>query len=107
MERKAETDPLGYSGFLLNIKSKDGIFGEIQVNTLQMIYAKEKKSDAIAILGEDLFNQIKKASKLSSGQGHYYYEKYRTINKGMESEVVKELIAKSKEYYSKIRSVKL
>ena len=41
----------GYSGLLTNIRTKNGIQGEIQFNTAKMIYAKEKPKDAKFLLG--------------------------------------------------------
>ena len=46
----------GYSGNIFNIKTSNGTFAEIHVNTPQMIYGKE--IDAKLILGEEIFNTI-------------------------------------------------
>ncbi len=41
-----ESNPLGYSGNIVNIKTSNGLTAEIQVNTPKMIYAKEKPENA-------------------------------------------------------------
>lgn len=77
----AETDDLGYSGNIFHFKLSNGLIGEIQVNTPEMIYAKEKPGDARAILGTDLYQQLADRFKIEGGRGHTYYEEYRAIDK--------------------------
>lgn len=99
--RDHDTDPLGYSGNLINIKTKNGTLGEIQVNTAKMIFAKEKPPDAKNILGEKLWSDIKKETGQEGGLGHKYYEEWRVIKQDKnKSERLKELEELSKEYYS-------
>lgn len=99
-------DNMGYSGHLFQVWAKDGIKAEIQVNTPQMIYAKEPA--AKAILGDELYRTIRKESGLQCGLGHKYYEEYRILSKAeKQSGKGIELQRKSQEYYGRIRAVKL
>ncbi len=95
---------MGYSGVLTNVKTKQGILGEIQVNTEKMIYAKEKPSDAIRIIGKKRWNEIKQQTGLDGGLGHKYYEEWRSL-KAIPGQVerIKELEKLSNEYYKHFR----
>jgi|GEM_PF-356821 len=108
-ERLKETDPLGYSGHLLNVKIKGGATGEIQVNTPQMIYGKDSEKSARAILGDDLFEKIKRKSGLEPGLGHDYYEQWRNLNPLIDSDAAKMRVIEKKAiaYYTKIRQISL
>lgn len=99
-------DNMGYSGHLFQLWAKDGIKAEIQVNTPQMIYAKE--TAARSILGDELYSAIYKESGLQCGLGHKYYEEYRILSEA-DQQAAKglELQRKSQEYYGRIRAVKL
>ena len=99
-------DNMGYSGHLFQLWAKDGIKAEIQVNTPQMIYAKDTK--AKSILGDELYNTICKKSGLQCGLGHKYYEEYRILSEAeKQSGKGIELRRKSQEYYERMRAVKL
>lgn len=99
-------DNMGYSGHLFQLWAKDGIKAEIQVNTPQMIYAKE--TAARAILGDELYSAICKESGLQCGLGHKYYEEYRILSEAeKQSGKGIELQRKSQEYYGRIQAVKL
>ena len=99
-EHKAENNQ-GYSGFLLNVKSSNGLIGEIQVNTSEMIYAKEKPDIAKTILGEDTWNKIREKTGIEGGLGHEYYEQFRTMK--IDDPYRIELERKSFEYYNHFR----
>lgn len=96
---------MGYSGLLTNVKTQQGIFAEIQFNTEEMIFAKEKPSDAIKIIGRERWNQIRKRTNLDGGLGHRYYEEYRVLNKDLpeELEKMKHLEKLSEQYYKNFR----
>jgi len=79
-----ENDALGYEGVLISVKNKEGVWGEIQLNIPELIYAKEKPADASFILGKSRFEAIKKKFGAEGGLGHKYYEKYRTLNTDLE-----------------------
>jgi len=106
-EQSASKDPMGYSGILVQVLLEKNIFAEIQINTPQMIYAKE--ANAKEILGEDLFEEIEIASGLQHGLGHTYYEEYRTIDQSTSKgkELALKVMDKSKKYYEMLRSVAL
>lgn len=100
----------GYRGFLTNPKLSNGIIGEIQINTPEMIYAKEAPEVAKFVIGEDKWNEINKKTGLPGGLGHKYYEQERVIkDKEDDSPEVlaskqaarEAILAKSREYYKK------
>jgi hypothetical protein len=95
-----ESNPLGYSGNLINIKTSNGLTAEIQVNTPKMIYAKEKPENAKLILGEAKYNEIAKQTGMQGGKGHDLYEKYRTLDTKKDVKQRKQLEQESKKYYS-------
>ena len=95
-----ESNPLGYSGNLINIKTSNGLTAEIQVNTPKMIYAKEKPENAKLILGEKKYNEIKKQVGIEGGKGHELYEKYRGLVVGKDDKQRKQIEKESKKYYS-------
>lgn len=106
LEYNPQSTSMGYTGNLFKIWIRDGVKGEIQINTPQMIYAKEKKAEQF--LGSKLFNEIKTKSGLPHGLGHRYYEEYRVLSATeRQAGKGKELIEKSKAYYEKLRSVSL
>lgn len=106
--QRSETDPMGYSGYLMNFRSKIGTWGKMQVNTPQMIYAKEKPEDAQAILGMDIWKRIQKASNMEGGLGHQYYEEYRKLKPSIPEQELRraELRKISRAYYAAIRNIK-
>ncbi len=95
-----ESNTLGYSGNIINIKTSNGLTAEIQVNTPKMIYAKEKPADARRILGDAKYNQIQKETGYAGGRGHEFYEEYRTLYGRKNAARKKEIEQKSKKYYS-------
>jgi hypothetical protein len=106
IERKAQAFATGYTGHLFKIWVRKGVKGEIQVNTPQMIYAKE--SSAKELLGTKLFNEIKNKSKMPHGLGHKYYEEYRILSREDQlSAKGRALAEKSKDYYQKAKAIKL
>lgn len=66
----------GYTGNIVNLNIK-GQTVEIQVNTPEMIYAKEKREIAIKLLGKQKYKEILKKTHQSPGMGHAYYEELR------------------------------
>ena len=94
---KSQKTNLGYTGNIVNIRTKNGMVAEIQVNTARMIYAKEKPADARRIIGDKLWNQIRKETGMEGGLGHKFYEAYRVLDP--ESPEAKEILRQSWEYY--------
>ena len=88
----------GYSGYLINVKSSNGLIAEIQVNTPEMIYAKEKPEIAKGIIGEDVWNGIHKKTGLEGGRGHTLYEEFRVMKLDDPKRI--EIEKESFEYYS-------
>lgn len=88
----------GYRGYLINIKTSEGILGEIQLNTPKMIYAKNSKNTAIRLIGKEKWDAIHAETGLEGGLGHDYYERYRVLDiADPEREKILQL---SREYYS-------
>lgn len=103
---KPQSTSLDYSGHLMNVWVSDGIRAEIQVNTPQMIYAKE--TAARDIIGDDIYKAIRKATGLPPGMGHKYYEEWRVMTPAEKaSKKGHDLIEKSRQYYEKIKAVRL
>ena len=67
------------------------------MNTAKMIYAKEKPEDAMRIIGEGLWNKIRKETGIEGGLGHKYYEQWRLLDPN--SEEAKKIVKLSVEYY--------
>jgi hypothetical protein len=99
----ADSDPLGYSGTIANVKMSNGLIGEVQVNSAKMIYAKESAASAKAILGNDKYNQIAKQTGKEGGLGHKLYEEYRILDPKKDAAKMAEIANKSKEYYKNFR----
>ena len=93
-------DPLGYTGTNAVVQTKAGISAEIQVNTPEMIFAKEKPEIAKKILGEERYNQIASRSA-EGGKGHVLYEEYRTLPPHDPKR--KAIEEQSRKYYDSIR----
>ena len=98
MKRQSGERFAGYSGNIVNVELSNGMQGEIQVNTARMIYAKEIPDVAKSIIGEDVWNQIRKETGLEGGLGHKFYEQIRSADTS--DKLKDELIRKSMEYYS-------
>ncbi|MDH0747879.1 hypothetical protein N5D61_16205 [Pseudomonas sp. GD03842] len=97
------TDPLGYSGVNSSFMTKAGIPGEIQVNSPQMIFAKEPEALARNLLGNDTYDAVASKAGVPGGLGHSYYEDWRTMNP---TSTGAEAIAKqSKVYYDTVRGL--
>jgi len=94
-------DPLGYSGVNSTIQTKAGIVGEIQVNTPEMIYAKESEAVAKELLGDDMYSSIAAKSGTKGGEGHKLYEQWRVLSRSDPERSVIE--AQSKAYYDAVR----
>lgn len=97
----------GYSGNILNIQFPNGAVGEVQVNTPEMIYAKEKPDDAKIVLGQELYERINNAAKkigFEGGKGHILYAQIRVMKPSKEREALKQ---ESVKYYSKVKEIQL
>lgn len=106
----------GYSGVKINVQFNNGTWGEIQLNTPQIIYGKEKKEDILKYYySEELYNEIDKKSTVKAGLGHLLYEKIRDLQSLIKAgedlnENKKKLnmyVALSRQYYNKIRKIEI
>ena len=102
LRHKPQRTPLGYTGHIVNIRTKNGMVGEIQVNTARMIYAKEKPADARRVIWDDLWNKIHRETGLEGGLGHRFYEAYRVLDP--DSPEAKRILEQSREYYRQFNS---
>ncbi|TXH49129.1 MAG: hypothetical protein E6Q97_23255 [Desulfurellales bacterium] len=108
---KVQNYDSGYRGYITNPRLSNGVIGEIQVNTHEMIFAKEEPTIAKMIIGEDKWNEIAKKTGLPGGLGHKYYEQDRKIvidpekpdpiNDPIKLKLKDEIREKSRDYYSK------
>jgi hypothetical protein len=95
------THPLGYSGINTIVTTQSGLRAEIQVNTPEMIYAKESEGVARQQLGNDVYDEIAVKTGVPGGQGHDLYEQWRMLDP--ESAAAKNLAEQSRTYYETIR----
>lgn len=103
--QRHDTDMYGYNGNLANVVTKNGLIAEVQVNTPEMIYAKEKKADAVRILGRKRWEAIRAKTGQPPGMGHHYYEQGRVLDKNDPAQLKKllEIQEKSKKYYANFK----
>jgi len=73
-ERNPNTDNLGYKGHAIIFKTKNGMYGEVQINTPEITYAKETESRGRKILGEKKYDEIAKRIGVKGGLGHKLFE---------------------------------
>jgi len=92
---------MGYSGTNAVVKTKTGLPAEIQVNTPEMIYAKESSANARAILGEEKYSELAAKTGVPGGRGHQLYEEYRSLSAG--DPRAADLARESRAYYDHIR----
>jgi hypothetical protein len=98
----AAADPLGYSGMNVTIPTKAGIPAEIQINSPEMIYAKEPPAIARAILGDEAYDRLASRGDLPpGGRGHQLYEEWRSLPR--DSPRAQEIAAESRAYYDQFR----
>jgi uncharacterized Zn-binding protein involved in type VI secretion len=95
------TDPMGYSGVNSTLPTRAGIPGEIQVNSPEMIYAKEPEALSRVLLGDDTYNAVAAKANVEGGLGHKYYEEWRVLDPN--SVEAKAIAERSRAYYDVIR----
>ena len=96
------SDPMGYSGVNATMPTKSGLTGEIQVNSPEMIYAKEPEPVARSILGDAEYDAIAAKTGVPGGQGHALYEDYRQLPR--DSAEASQLAEESRAYYDSVRT---
>lgn len=97
---KSQNTSFGYTGHIVNFRMPNGMISEVQVNTAEMIYAKETPSIAKRIIGEDQWEAIRKKTGVEGGLGHKYYEEGRVLDIVKQAEELKTLEKKSQSYYA-------
>jgi hypothetical protein len=95
------SDPMGYSGTNAVIKTKTGLTVEIQVNTPEMVYAKESPADGRAIFGENKYAELAAKTGVAGGRGYQLYEAWRSLPPGDPRR--DQLEAESRAYYDQVR----
>jgi hypothetical protein len=93
---------MGYSGANATMPTKSGLTGEIQVNSPEMIYAKEPEPVARSILGDAEHDAISAKAGVPGGQGHALYEQYRELPR--DSAEASRLADQSRAYYDSVRT---
>jgi len=99
-ERNPDTDNLGYKGHAIIFKTKNGMYGEVQINTPEIIYAKETESSGRKMLGDKKYDEIAKRIGVKGGLGHKLFEEWRSLNDEKDLKRKKEIQNQSKQYYS-------
>jgi hypothetical protein len=94
-------DPLGYSGMNVSVRTESGLIGEVQINSPEMIFAKEPPELARAILGDAEYDRIVGSTGATGGLGHHYYEQWRSLPPG--SPEADAIAAQSRAYYDQFR----
>ncbi|MNZ26550.1 hypothetical protein D3C78_437450 [compost metagenome] len=96
-------DALGYSGVNSSMMTRAGIPGEIQVNSPQMIFAKEPEALARNLLGNETYDAVASQAGVPGGLGHRYYEDWRVLDPTSSS--AQAIAEKSKAYYNAVRGL--
>ncbi len=94
-------DELGYSGVNAKIETESGIVAEIQVNSPEMIFAKESEANARAILGDEVYELLDARFDVPGGRGHELYEEWRSLPPS--SDRRQEIAEESRAYYENFR----
>ena len=98
-ERSPDTDNLGYKGHAIIFKTKNGMYGEVQINTPEIIYAKETESKGREMLGDKKYDEITKRIGVKGGLGHKLFEEWRFLRGEHSISRKKEIEVESKKYY--------
>ena len=98
-ERNPDTDNLGYKGHAIIFKTKNGMYGEVQINTPEITYAKETESRGRKILGDKKYDEIAKRIGVKGGLGHKLYEEWRDLKEKSSTKRKSQIETESKNYY--------
>lgn len=101
-QTRPEADPCGYSGHNFVIRLPGGRTGEIQVNTVTMMYGKMRKARFVETegLGLQKYQECHARCQIEGALGHALYEVYRVAPlspKGIEAAAI------SRAYYNRLR----
>lgn len=97
----SSSNEYGYSGVNTTMRTQTGLTGEIQVNSPEMIFAKEPEPLARGIIGDDVYNEISKKVGVEGGLGHKYYEIGRSLPPG--DPQADAIARESRDYYDTVR----
>ncbi len=97
LEEMKPKDYLGFSGSRVMLK-KDGITAEVNVTTEKMVYASQRKTSAVKILGKTRWEEIKRETGKMGGLGKRYYDEIRRTVPGTKEWL--RAVEKSKRYYA-------
>jgi len=98
-QRRPESDTLGYKGYAIVYKTKNGIYAEVQINTPEMIYAKETEIRARKMIGDKKYDEIFKKTGIEGGLGHKLFEEWRSLKENSNILRKKQLENESINYY--------
>ena len=98
-ERNPMSDSLGYKGHAIVYRTSNGIYGEVQINTPEMIYAKETESKGRKMLGDKKYEEIARRIGVKGGWGHKLFEEWRLLKGEQSVSRKKEIEQDSKQYY--------
>ncbi len=82
------------------IDTPNGLMSEIQLNTPEMIYAKENASVVRKILGDKVYKQPNRTFKGKGGKGYIYYDQYKAAVDSGDHALADAIAQKSKLYYN-------
>lgn len=91
-------DPFGYTGVNVKVKAKNGMIGEVQANTPEMLFAKESPETVKAIIGKKKYSELVARYGDVGGKGHKLYEEARVLDP--RSAEFEKLAEESRNYYS-------
>jgi hypothetical protein len=100
-EDEPEYSSMSAAGDTVLRKPFTDVTGEIQVNSPEMIFAKEPPSIARCILGDDVYHSISDRSGVPGGRGHELYAQWRSLDPN--SAQAQTIAAESRAYYDSIR----
>lgn len=72
---------MGYRGIAVIYRLSNGLSGEVQINTPEIIYAKETESRARKMLGNEKYDEISTKIGKEGGLGHKLFEEWRSLKK--------------------------
>lgn len=97
--RNPATDALGYRGIAVIYRLSNGLSGEVQINTPEIIYAKETESRARKMLGNEKYDEISTKIGKEGGLGHKLFEEWRSLKKKSDKTTKNQIEIQSREYY--------
>lgn len=75
------------------------MYGEVQINTPEIIYAKETESRGRKMLGDKKYDEISSRIGVKGGLGHKLFEEWRVLKEKSNSIRKNQIETESKSYY--------